>query len=817
MSLGLSLTFAGKNARLLVRSPRTAAALLLLPPLVCLFLSYMGSLFEERLRHSAIPSPKVEPVARVPRCSGPKDCVSVGYFVAGEAEEWTEAVMRLVAEDNGLAFGTDVRLLGVGTPADFSDHVAAHRNRTQIAVIFCTGVWGLRFGGVGVDVPCRFDRLADKRLVFYSLFYNMTLGFEVPYLVKAGATFPTNQLAVALKRSLDQSITRHFGAPDFHFDLQTASFPSPENRHMKEYDVVSNFGSLALFLPFLLVYLFAASEMVSEKARGLKLHLRLAGLTTPVHVASWALLYTLAALYCAVATYASGRLCGFAMFANVPATFWLFFLAASAFATASLASLVAALAPAGKSGFLAAHLVLMAGLVFQLFLGNPGAVAVLYHPRPAFRALRALLEFYPGFNYSKVFADLVHFAGSTFSAQKGMFVSGDGFGWHNLWDSYGSAGMPEVGQLPSVGESLQLLFRNTVLIYLLTVAVEAAGESRAARFGTKAASKAPRDSLVVEGLSVSYGWLSWLGRGKRALDGVNFAVRQGELVTVLGENGAGKSTLIQALLGCRRAVEGRVSVLGVDVGGRPEETRKMVSLCPQSDVYWDELTPVEHLRYFGLLRGLSDGFVLRRRIEELLAAIELSDKANEPVKALSGGMRRRLAIGLAVVHEPPVIVFDEPTVGLDPIKRDKVVRLVKGLKSGRIVVLTTHSMEEAELLSDRVVFLKAGQVRAVGTPFELKDAFADTVSLSVLLRCKEGLSELKKRLSFAWRLKSAFGSRVELEVPKELFSAALRALEGSGALVEDWGFATGTLENAFERLNGGAMAGPESGFEAQWH
>lgn len=766
----------------------------------------MGSLFEERIKHSAIPNPEAGNVPLVPKCSRPSDCVSIGFFIAGEKEDWVFEVMRLVAEDNGLGFGTDVKLLGTGSPSDFSELIASQRNKTQVAVIFCTSDWKLGFGKANINVPCRFERLTGKKLVFYSLFYNMTLGFEVPYLVKVGASFPTNQLAIALKRSIDQSIIRHFGLPTFTFDIKTASFPSPENRHMKEYDVVSNFGSLTLYLPFLLVYLFAASEMVSEKVRGIKLHLKLAGLTTTVNLLSWILFYALTSAYCSLSIYVSGRLCGFPIFSNVPASFWLFFLSVSAFSTASLASLVSALAPSDKSGFLVAHLFLMGGLVFQLFMGNVGAVSIIYHQKPLFKVLRSVLEFYPGFNYSKIFADLVHFAGSTYSVQKGMFVFGKGFGWDRLWETYGSTGLPDVGQLPSVMDSLKLMFRNTALIYILTVVVELLSEGVLWANKNKTEEKEKRSYLVAEQLTLSYSWLSFFGFGRRVLDKVSFSVKKGELVTVLGENGAGKSSLIRAILGCQRAIEGRVIVLGKEVGGQPSETRKTVSLCPQSDVYWDELTPVEHLRLFGLLRGLSDGFVLNRRIEEVLATVELSEKANEPVKSLSGGMRRRLAIGMAVVNQPQVIVFDEPTVGLDPIKRDKVVQMIRRIKSERIVLLTTHSMEEAELLSDRIVFLKKGKVRAVGTPFELKDNFANSVSLSVILKDENCFSELKKKLNFNWNLKSSFGNRFEFEVQKSDFSAALRVLETTKSVIEDWGFESGTLESAFERLNGGLMS-----------
>lgn len=203
-------------------------------------------------------------------------------------------------------------------------------------------------------------------------------------------------------------------------------------------------------------------------------------------------------------------------------------------------------------------------------------------------------------------------------------------------------------------------------------------------------------------------------RGKRgdvaALSHVSVDIRQGEFIGLLGPNGAGKTTLIQILSGLVRASAGSVSVMGFDVARQSAQSKSSLGVVPQELVFDPFFTVRETLRiqsgYFGLRHN--DAW-----IDELLQHLGLTDKADVNMRALSGGMKRRVLVAQALVHRPPVIVLDEPTAGVDVELRQSLWTFIRRLnREGHTVMLTTHYLEEAESLCERVVLLKSGSVLA---------------------------------------------------------------------------------------------------------
>ncbi|MCD8138523.1 MAG: ABC transporter ATP-binding protein [Planctomycetaceae bacterium] len=205
----------------------------------------------------------------------------------------------------------------------------------------------------------------------------------------------------------------------------------------------------------------------------------------------------------------------------------------------------------------------------------------------------------------------------------------------------------------------------------------------------------------------------------RALDSLDLSVRQGELYALLGPNGAGKTTAIRILTGLTRLSGGVASIAGLDVARHPVEAKRLCGLAPQSINLDGELTLRQNLDFHGRLYRMTKADRLRRTAE-LLDYVELADRADAPVKTLSGGMKRRLMLARALLHQPLLVFLDEPTVGLDPAIRRRIWHLVKKIRrDGVTVVLTTHYIEEAEFLADRVGFLNAGRLATEGTPRDL--------------------------------------------------------------------------------------------------
>jgi ABC-2 type transport system ATP-binding protein len=207
-----------------------------------------------------------------------------------------------------------------------------------------------------------------------------------------------------------------------------------------------------------------------------------------------------------------------------------------------------------------------------------------------------------------------------------------------------------------------------------------------------------------------------------ALQGASLALDAGELLGLLGPNGAGKTTLVRAIAGRVRLDGGEIALAGRAL--RPESPRAELGVVPQEIAVYAQLTARENLEVFGRLHGLARQ-ALPERVAWALAWTGLDGRADEPVKRFSGGMRRRLNIACGVLHEPRVLLLDEPTVGVDPQSRERIYEMLSALrKRGTSLLLTTHQLDEAEGLCDRIVVIDHGRVAASGT---LQELIASTV------------------------------------------------------------------------------------------
>ncbi|MFA5874735.1 MAG: ATP-binding cassette domain-containing protein, partial [Anaerolineales bacterium] len=204
-----------------------------------------------------------------------------------------------------------------------------------------------------------------------------------------------------------------------------------------------------------------------------------------------------------------------------------------------------------------------------------------------------------------------------------------------------------------------------------------------------------------------------------AVNGISFEIKAGEIFSLLGPNGAGKTTTISMLSTLYVPTSGEATVGGHSITKEPMAVRNLIGVVPQDLALYEDLTARENLSFWGQMYGLS-GKTLNSRIEEVLEQIGLADKAKQRVKTYSGGMKRRVNIGVGLLHKPKLLFMDEPTVGIDPQSRRAILDSVKDLnKQGMTVLYTTHYMEEAAELSDRVGIMDHGELIALGTQAEL--------------------------------------------------------------------------------------------------
>ena len=307
----------------------------------------------------------------------------------------------------------------------------------------------------------------------------------------------------------------------------------------------------------------------------------------------------------------------------------------------------------------------------------------------------------------------------------------------------------------------------------------------------------PSLAVAVRGVHKRY-------RQVQALRGVDLDIRQGEFFGLLGPNGAGKSTLINVLAGLTHMDAGAVAVLGHDVVRDYRDARRSLGVVPQELVFDPFFNVREVLRlqagYFGL------GRANHAWIEELLGALGLADKAEANMRGLSGGMKRRVLIAQALVHRPPVVVLDEPTAGVDVELRQQLWRFIRRLHGdGHTIVLTTHYLEEAEALCERIAILDQGRVIALDSKAGLLRRGIDRQTLSV--HTVEPLASLPPRLTALLKRRRDNELVFQLDRQTDSIAAVLDTLRDAGARIADLHTEKPDLEDVFLEL---IRKGPET-------
>ncbi len=219
-------------------------------------------------------------------------------------------------------------------------------------------------------------------------------------------------------------------------------------------------------------------------------------------------------------------------------------------------------------------------------------------------------------------------------------------------------------------------------------------------------------AIEIKGLKKCY-------KNCEALKGVDLTIKKGEFITLLGENGAGKSTLIKILCGITYKTEGNIKIYGFDIEKEFNKISEIINVSPQETAVSNNLSVKENLEFLCGIYGLTKEQT-KVKVDYLIEKLKLNDYKDKKAKTLSGGYQRRLSIALSLINEPKVLFLDEPTLGLDVRARRELWKVIAELKGQTTLILTTHYLEEAEALSDKVFVLDKGEIKAVGTSEELK-------------------------------------------------------------------------------------------------
>jgi ABC-2 type transport system ATP-binding protein len=300
--------------------------------------------------------------------------------------------------------------------------------------------------------------------------------------------------------------------------------------------------------------------------------------------------------------------------------------------------------------------------------------------------------------------------------------------------------------------------------------------------------------IEVEGLVKHYGEV-------KAVDGVSFSVKEGEIFGLLGPNGAGKTTLMEILCGLRRFDAGKVTVQGYELVKDSYRVRGSIGFCPQETLLYDLLSVRENLAFSASLYSLSSK-KFKERVEFCSKVLGIGEFLNRRVQQLSGGMKRRANLAASIIHDPPIVILDEPTVGFDPTIKREFWELIKNLKSyGKTVLLSTHDMYEADEICDRVAIMEKGKIAALDTPHILKKTIGGEPALHI--KVKE--SQVNKALKILEKYKcTVIDDEIQVSArnPWEMMTEVSDKLVSQGVYSDKIEIVEPSLEDVFIKLSG---------------
>ncbi len=284
---------------------------------------------------------------------------------------------------------------------------------------------------------------------------------------------------------------------------------------------------------------------------------------------------------------------------------------------------------------------------------------------------------------------------------------------------------------------------------------------------------------------------------------MNLDIRKGELFALLGPNGSGKTTTIKMLCCLLKPTHGTARVLGFDVNKESRAVKQVIGVSPQETTISERLNPLENLELIARLRGVSSDKA-REWSNKMVEIMGLESRSKDQVRKLSGGMKRRLSIAMALIADPAIVFLDEPTLGLDPQSRRALWEYIAGLKGEKTILLTTHYMEEADFLSDQIAIMDSGKIKDLGTALDLKTRSLDkrTIIIHAWNITIKAIDQIREKYPDV----TINGSNISITGSELDFKDVTDYIHGTGAIIRSAYFKEPSLEDAYLRITGRGLS-----------
>ncbi|OMH83116.1 ABC transporter A family member 1 [Zancudomyces culisetae] len=628
----------------------------------------------------------------------------------------------------------------------------------------------------------------------YQLWYNTT--------VQRNGTSPYNTRVLGIMRGLDEAIIGYSGNKDANIDVTLKDWPKVPPKASGDI-IISSLGPMFFFSAQMVIFINVLMMIVGEKEKKLREAMQVVGLRSEVYWLSWYLAYAVLEFFCVLVTMGMSYALGFAAFTNsnffaMFFTFYIFNLS-----MLMLAFFICAVIRSTQAAVLTGVYVCVVGLILMGSLfGNATFTFIWWadSTTPVFK--RLFTTILPFFNFGVLFIQISQLSAGSLNSLTGTYVSGPGFKFSDLYNPLPSQYIPSLdvsGVSPPVPAPvtfyyymlLNLAIYFVLLVYADNVVPNEYGVRESMLFfldpryyyklfissrkGDSVSVQSwikslPAPDAPVEGEdtdvsaeresvrdpTVNYGLRvldlkkvfrsGFLNRKKfTAVNSLCFGIKEGQVLALLGQNGAGKSTTMNILSGMMPKSAGDALLYDYPLGDQ-RSLRRIFGICPQHDILFDELSAVEHIKLYAGLKNIPNSEI-NALVESGLNAVKLYNVRNRPSRTYSGGMKRRLSVLIATIGNPKVVFFDEPTTGMDPVNRRHVWRYLERFKKGRVIILTSHSMEEADVLSDRVAVMAHGKLKALGNSIRLKSKFGLGYRFSMVVSNPQHVETVKKLVS----------------------------------------------------------------------
>lgn len=662
---------------------------------------------------------------------------------------------------------------------------------------------------------------------------------------------------MSLKLFTDQFIMQSEGVDHQYLPTDVIAVPFPERKSKKDnmYNYVANVFGLLLVCAFMWPFSRLVRNMVEEKEKRIREGMKMMGLSDTAIWMSWAITYFIIFLAFILIATVIGNITFF-RYSDTSLIFLFFTL--FVLTLIALAMLVTTFFNRAKTAGTLSNFALFGAYLPYIAVSSTGrsasskAAACLMSPVALSLGGTQILQYESSFigatwsnvnevndNFSMatalwmMFFDIFIYAFLAWYFDK---VLPKEFGTHKPWHfvfhaSYWCGGDSEKKQSDSTRSLTRGSMHEMKAPFLASTTIDidgnASDSSTSAFKQTDHIEEVPetlRDKVGVriDRLVKKFSGTGPDGGDHYAVKGLSLELYRGQIFVLLGHNGAGKSTTINMLTGMLPISSGTATVAGNDVATEMDQVRKNMGICPQHDILFDTLTVREHLEYYGSLKGVTADR-LADEVENSIEEVQLEPQSNQVSGSLSGGQKRRLSLAIALIGNSPIVFLDEPTSGVDPFSRRAIWNLLSKKKAGRTIVLTTHFMDEADQLGDRIAILHQGMLKCAGSSLYLKKLYGVGYTLTITRSqtAEEGAEEtlpedelkmdggdirglVKERIPKA-KLLSDVGTEISFQLPLDAspaFPELLKILDKDGDElgVQNYGLSVTTLEEVFLKV-----------------